>query len=316
MSGSSFKHPDVLAVVVNWNAGDQLENCLRSLQHQCQVVVVDNDSTDGSDQVAEYFSGVTLVRAMSNLGFAKACNLGVKNLTAKNSSAKYLLFLNPDAVIDDGTLEKVLSNMHSDEYRHVGICGVQLIDDSGKVARSCARHPSFGQMICHSIGIDRFFPRTGFLMTDWAHNRTQYVDHVIGAFYFVRRDVFTQLDGFDEHFFLYYEDLDFSKRAKNNGWESLYLADARAYHKGGGTSNQIKAKRLFYALRARLQYSFKHFAHLSAGLVGLSTLLIEPLTRSMLALIKRSPADFSETWQAYAMLYRWIIGQCLKKVTR
>lgn len=308
---SSLKHPDVLAVVVNWNAGKQLENCLRSLQHQCQVVVVDNDSTDGSDQLAERFSGVTLIRPLSNLGFAKACNLG-----AKNSATKYILFLNPDAVIYDDTLEKVLSYMHSDEYKHVGICGVQLTDESGKVARSCARHPSFGQLICHSIGIDRFFPRTGFLMTDWVHDRTQYVDHVIGAFYFVRRDVFIQLDGFDEHFFLYYEDLDFSKRARNKGWQSLYVADARAYHKGGGTSDQIKAKRLFYALRSRLQYSVKHFGLLSAGLVGLSTLLIEPLTRSVLALMKRSPADFSETWQAYAMLYRWVISQCLKKVTR
>lgn len=153
-------------------------------------------------------------------------------------------------------------------------------------------------------------------MTDWAHDRTQYVDHVIGAFYFVRRDVFIQLDGFDEHFFLYYEDLDFSKRAKNNGWQSLYVADAKAYHKGGGTSDQIKAKRLFYALRARLQYSYKHLALLSAGLVWLSTLFIEPLTRSALAVIKRSSTDFSETWQAYAMLYRWIVRQCLTKVTR
>jgi len=85
------------------------------------------------------------------------------------------------------------------------------------------------------------------------------VDQVIGAFFLVRRALFETLGGFDERFFMYFEEVDFSKRAQMRGAASVYLGAARAFHSGGYSSRQVKASRLFYSLRSRFLYGFKHF---------------------------------------------------------
>jgi GT2 family glycosyltransferase len=198
----------------------------------------------------------------------------------------------------------------------VGLCGVQLVDKSGHVAHSCARFPHAFGFLAHSLGAVRFFPRLGHLMAEWPHDQTREVDHVIGAFFLVRRSLFEELGGFDERFFVYLEDLDFSYRAHKAGWKTIYLTDAQAFHAGGGTSNQVKAKRMFYSLRSRLLYAFKHFNRAGALLVLLSTLLVEPLTRTGYALLRGSWTSIKETWSGYAMLYRWLPQWVLRGVTR
>jgi GT2 family glycosyltransferase len=146
----------------------------------------------------------------------------------------------------------------------------------------------------------------GHFMADWDHLTSGPVDHVMGSFFLVRRNVFDALQGFDTRFFVYLEDLDFSKRAKMLGWTSFYLAEAMAYHAGGGTSRQVKARRLFYSLRSRILYSFKHFNPIGASLVLLVTLLFEPLFRTAFSLLRRSWTSVKETCSAYIMLYRWL----------
>jgi len=141
------------------------------------------------------------------------------------------------------------------------------------------------------------------IMEEWPHDETREVDHVIGAFFLVRRSLFESLGGFDERFFVYLEDVDFSVRAGRAGWRSVYLTEARAYHKGGGTSEQVKARRLFYSLRSRMQYAHKHFPVRGAIVVGAGTLLVEPLVRLGWAVLQRSGSTFVETIQGYAMLW-------------
>lgn len=308
-------------IVVNWNSGDQLNNLLNSLSnYHCElisdVVVVDNGSTDDSvDNLKTNIDTsfrLEIVRNSDNRGFAAACNQGAR--LAKNCD--FLLFLNPDAAICTETLNKVSSYMISSDASGVGICGVQLFDESGNVSRSCTRFPTAIGFLAHAIGLDRIFPRLGHFMAEWSHDTEREVDHVIGAFYFVRRKVFDSLNGFDERFFVYLEDLDFSYRAKQKGWRSMFLADVQAFHAGGGTSNQVKARRLFYSLRSRLLYSFKHFSFIGAMAVLLVTLLLEPLSRSALALGRRSFTTFHETWSGYGMLWRWLPQWIFKGVTR
>jgi len=301
----------VVAVIVNWNAGDQLKQCLESLQNKCSAIVVDNASTDGSCGGIDQLSGVTLIESSENLGFARACNLGARDI-----KVEYVLFLNPDAALYSETLDKALALMDRPENAQVGICGVQLIDANGNVARSCARFPTAGSFVAQSLGLDKLLPGCGLLMTGWAHDSTKTVDHVIGAFFLVRKKLFDSLGGFDERFLLYLEDLDFSHRARQLGWTSTYLADAQAFHKGGGTSDQIKARRLFYVLRSRLLYAHKHFSGFGTFFVFLATLFLEPFTRSVQALTKRSWSGFKETWQGYAMLWRWLPAWVFKGVTR
>lgn len=303
-------------VIVNWNAGIQLYECVDSIIKYEQgivdnIIVVDNGSTDGSENAIDGLPKVTLIRAGSNLGFGKACNLG-----AKFANSEFLLFLNPDARFFIDSLTSVLEFMQKQENDHVGICGVQLIDENGAIARSCARFPTANGLIIHAAGLDRFIPRLGHIMTEWNHMDTHQVDHVIGAFFLLRRSVFNALHGFDESFFIYFEDLDMSYRAKQLGFSSVYFAEAQAFHAGGGTSKQVKAKRLFFSLRSRILYAFKHFNFFAACAVLLATLLIEFISRSMLAVVQLSLISLKETIIAYSMLLRWLPVWIFKGITR
>jgi GT2 family glycosyltransferase len=306
-------------VIVNWNAGHLLRDCLTSISSSKysnfeleQVVVVDNNSTDASlDGLETIGLPLKVIRNSKNLGFAAACNQG-----AQGFEGNYILFLNPDTRLYLQSLSIPIDFMEESIYADVGICGVQLIDESGHVARSCARFPTAVGFLAHSIGVDRLFPTIGHFMAEWSHDHTAHVDHVIGAFYLVRRELFECLQGFDEQYFVYLEDLDFSYRAWKSGWRTVYFTDAQAFHAGGGTSNQIKARRLFYSLRSRLIYAFKYFSWIGAILVLLSTLLVEPMVRSALAVARRSWTSFKETWQGYGMLWCWLPQWWFKGLTR
>jgi len=301
LSAQCERNTDI--IIVNWNAGPQLKNCVDSITQfgsglVNKIIIVDNGSMDGSETSVEGIAKVTLIRAGENLGFGKACNLG-----AKYSNSDYLLFLNPDAALFDGTLAKVVNFMQEPTNQTVGICGVQLIEESGKISRSCARFPTVTGFLAHAVGLDRFVPSLGNSMAEWDHSADRQVDQIIGAFFFVRRGFFEQLQGFDERFFVYFEEVDFSYRAYRAGWRSFYLADTQAFHAGGGTSNQVKARRLFYSLRSRVLYAFKHFYFPAALTVLATTLLLEPLARSVLAVARRSLSGFKETWSGAEMAF-------------
>ena len=300
-------------VIVNWNAGLYLKECVESVVKYSndlvnKIVVVDNASTDNSLLLINEFAGLELVHNSENFGFARACNIG-----AKKCSSKFILFLNPDASIYSDTLKNVLAFMSAKENLNVGICGIQLYNESGEIARSNSRFPSVKGIISHTIGISKVFPVLGNAMSEWDHSSTRVVDQVIGAFFFVRRHAFQELEGFDEQFFVYCEEVDFSFRAKQLGWLSVYFAGAQAFHVGGGTSQQVKAKRLFYSRRSRIQYVFKHFNTMKIILVLLVTLLIEPVARIILFIGKKSLTSIKETLIAYTMLYKWVFFRIKNK---
>ena len=113
--------------------------------------------------------------------------------------------------------------------------------------------------------------------------------------------------GYDERFFVYYEDLDLSLRAKLNGYKSYYLSTCQIYHKGGGVSDQVKAKRLFYIQFSKLQYSKKHFPFSQFIIISFFVLFIEPLTRVLFLAIRGSFLSIGEIITAYKMLFKKII---------
>jgi GT2 family glycosyltransferase len=144
-------------------------------------------------------------------------------------------------------------------------------------------------------------------MKDFSHESSTEVDQVMGAFFFIRTDLFNQCNGFDEQFFVYYEEVDLSKRINSLGFKSIFLADCNAYHVGGGVSQQVKAKRLFYSLRSRILYSNKHFNFLSYIAVYFLTLLVEPISRIGFSLARLDFKAISETISAYKMLFLWTV---------
>jgi GT2 family glycosyltransferase len=291
-------------VLVNWNFGDQLRTCLATLDATARravdfgrVVVVDNASTDDSADALEPGGLPLLVlRNAANRGFAAACNQG-----AREGTAEYILFLNPDTRLREDSLDLAIDWLERPENAGVGICGIQLVDESGEIARSCARFPTPAGLVATSLGLDRLMPGMvhGHHMREWDHRTSRRVDHVIGAFFLVRRRVFEALGGFDERYFVYLEDLDFSLRASQAGWSSYYLTEARAFHKGGGSSEQVKAERLRYLLRSRLQFGYRHFGMVAATMVALGTLLFEPLVRVGAALGAGRPGQARDTIRAY-----------------
>jgi len=301
----------VSVIIVNWNTGGLLRQCIKSLiaNHAGlvdKVVVIDNGSTDRS--ITDLREGeewlpftFEVVENGRNLGFATACNIG-----ASLVDSEYLLFLNPDAGLYTDTLRPAVAFMQDASSANVGVVGVQMIDESGAVSPSCDRFPTLGSFLVYIFALNRLsvFARMGMRMHDWAHDSTRDVDHVIGAFYLIRRSVFQSIGGFDERFFVYFEDLDLSLRVRKMGHRTVYLSHVQAFHAGGGSSSQVKALRLFYSLRSRLLYGFKHFSGLQAWSLLLVTVMVEPLSRSCLALLRRSVADFRNTWKAHGLLVR------------
>jgi GT2 family glycosyltransferase len=307
-------------VIVNWNAGQYLLDAISSINlfHQgltLEIFVVDNASTDNSVQQLEKIDNLNcdifIIRNSDNLGFAAACNLG-----AQRAKGDFLLFLNPDAALFSNTLPTVFEFMNQIANSDVGICGVQLVDSVGNVSRSCTRFPTTLGLVWHAIGVDRLFPRLGHFMSEWDHGQTREVDHVIGAFFLIRHSLFLKLHGFDERYFVYLEDLDLSCRAHKLGWRSIYLTDAQAFHVGGGTSAQVKAHRLFYSLRSRQLYAFKHLSWLGANSVLFFSLFVEPISRICFAALRRSWSGVTETLRAYSMLWQWLPRWILKGETR
>ena len=211
--------------IVNWNAGSQLSDCVRSIAATVwdtvtlsAVVIVDNGSTDGSVDNLPVPADLPLriLRNGGNRGFAAACNQAAAAI-----EAEYILFLNPDALVDPASIPIAVAWLDEASHASYGIAGIQLLDEQGRISRGCARFPTTQTMLAKAVGLDRLLPRVGtYLMQDWDHGESRDVDHVIGAFYLVRTSLFRALRGFDEAFFVYFEDLDFSRRAASAGWRS------------------------------------------------------------------------------------------------
>lgn len=296
-------------VIVNWNSGEQLLTAIKSVlaNHENlveSVVVVDNASSDNSVELLgklpiELGFDLKVIRNKENRGFGAACNEG-----ARNCNSELILFLNPDAQLYTGSLLRPLEYIRASENQDVGIVGIQLVDESGHVAHSCSRFPSLSIFFAQILGINRLKALRSLTqaMVEWPHDSTREVDQVIGAFFLTRRVLFNALKGFDERFFVYFEEVDFSYRAKLAGYKSIYLADAQAFHAGGGTSSQVKARRLFYVVRSRLLYGFKHFDRIHAWTLLLLTLLLEPISRACFALPKSGFVGVKNTFEAFGML--------------
>lgn len=301
--------PSMDIIIVNWNSGGQLRDCLESINNASnrgrfelsRVVVVDNASWDESaDELEGLRLPLSIIQNTKNRGFAAACNQG-----AKGSRADYLLFLNPDTYVNEDSLAKPLIFMEKTFSQNIGIVGIQLLDDDGKIARTCARFPTPGRFFSKMLGLDRLFPHVfpSHFMSEWDHRDSREVDHVMGAFFLIRHSVFEELTGFDEQFFVYLEDLDFSLRARQAGWHCFYLTDAKARHKGGGTSEKAKAMRLCYSLQSRVWYGYKHFDWWPATCLMVGTLLLEPIARFMLSASHRSTIEIKETIKGYCILW-------------
>ena len=298
--------PSLNIVIVNWNTGAHLRACLESIDNASQsafvlqqVTVVDNDSRDGSSDVVVDGLPLEVIRNRENRGFAAACNQG-----AREAESDYLLFLNPDTRLLEDTVDSAIDFMESAASAGIGICGVEVIGEDGGPVISCSRFPTlrifFGKMTGLDSAFPNAFPRHHLRPSETTQSRV--VDQVIGAFYLVRGDVFRTLGGFDERYFVYFEDVDFALRAREHGSRTFFLKEARVLHVGRVSSDQVPATRLYYSLASRIAYSRRHWsAWQAAVLVGL-TFSVELGARLGRAAFRRSGSDARATISGYARL--------------
>ncbi|MBI1731285.1 MAG: glycosyltransferase family 2 protein [Gammaproteobacteria bacterium] len=291
-------------VIVNWNTRQHLESCLRTLRAARRdgftlgdIWIVDNASADGSREFIAAQQDCRPIFNDSNRGFAAACNQG-----AGQVAGDFILFLNPDVHVGGDSLVETVQYLLSPGSKDVGIVGVRLLDETGRVQRSCARFPTACGLLGLTLHLDRVIPalvKPHFLL-EWDHGSTREVDQVMGAFFMVRRAVFEQLLGFDERFFVYYEDLDFAFRARGCGWKTVFLAAAGAVHAGGAASRQALSRRMHYGLCSRTAYARKHFGIAVAALVTVAALTIELALRLGHELVRNNGRGLGDIAGAYA----------------
>lgn len=308
-------------VIVNWNSGVQLKNCIESINNAKKnnyklnnIIVVDNASSDNSlDAIEAIDLPIKVIKNNKNFGFGKACNIGAANL-----NNDFILFLNPDTLIYKATFTNLFLYLNINNNKNTGIYGVQLQDENKIVQRTCARIPTVWNFIVRSVGLNKINNKIfkSYTMHEWDHKESKFVDQVIGAFFMVKKNLFIRLNGFDERYFVYYEELDFSKRAADLGYKTKYIVESQAYHKGGGTSENVKAKRLFYNLQSRIIYSFKHFGIVKGSVVMFVTLFIEPLSRFLLLLSKGKVDEIPELVYGYREIFINSIRIILKGIKK
>ncbi len=255
--------PDVSVLIVNYNVKDYLIQCLRSIQASVgnvtyEVIVVDNASTDNSQAVVQpMFPDVTWLQLSENVGFGRGNNHGLKAC-----SGRHVLFLNPDTIIAQDTLETMVRYL--DANPDVGLAGCKVLNPDGSFQLACRRGlPTPWASFCKLFGMQSMFPRSRFFarynLTYLPVDATYNVDGLIGAFMMGPLDHVRQLGGFDPQFFMYGEDLDLCYRMQKSGKHVRYVHSTSIVHfKGESTRrSSINEVRVFY--EAMEIFARKHF---------------------------------------------------------
>jgi GT2 family glycosyltransferase len=249
----------VAAVVVTYGSRGSIDACLDSLLASSavdEVIVVDNASTDGTlDAVRGRDRRVTAIALEKNVGFGAAANLG-----AARATAPLLCFMNPDASIRAGTLEVLVDVLERDA--EVWAVGPALLNDRGEREYSARGFPSAWSTLLNRRYLD-IFPRSRraelvrFLMLDHDRGTVFECDWLSGALFVLRRGDFAALGGFDERFFMYYEDADLFRR-RPAGRPVLFVGSALAVHGIGGSSRQVAVRAGAWRVRSSWRYYLKH----------------------------------------------------------
>ena len=229
-----------------------------------EVVVVDNNSTDGSidylKNLQSQFDNFNVTTSSQNNGFAKASNIG-----AGSASGEFLLFLNPDTEFIETGMQKVLDFYNSkDEVEKIGIVGVKLLNPDNSIQYSCRSFPTLARQFYESYFLYRVFSRSkifgSYFLTYWNHESIRKVDWLSGAFMLIKKEVFKKFGGFDEDYFMYSEDADICLRLSRAGFKNYYFSQYSIRHDDGAVASSNKALRNSQIWRSRKLYFLKNYS--------------------------------------------------------
>jgi len=296
---------DLAIIIVNYNTRDLLHRCLQSIRQSTgdvalKVVVVDNDSTDGSAAwVQAEHPWIKLIASNRNGGYAYANNLGLRAAGFGRNRflaalPRYALLLNPDTVLPAEALAKMVAFM--DAHLDVGVAGPKLVREDGALDKACRRaFPTPEVVFYHVSGLGRFFPRSPrfgrYNLTHLDVDAQADVDAVVGAFMLMRSEALEQAGLLDEAFFMYGEDLDLCYRIKERGWRVVYYPAVTVLHIKGAASRQASGRAITAFYDAMRIFHNKHYRAQTFFLVNWCIDLAVPILRSV-ALLRdalRSP---------------------------
>ena len=254
--------PEISVIVVNYNAGQDLARALRSVQADLaniawEAVVVDNASADGSASIVETFPQATLIRNATNVGFGRAVNQAVAS-----SQAPLLLLLNPDCRLAVGATATLRAVLDADPA--CAVVGPRILDPDGAVQGSARGDPDMlTGLFGRTTMIRKMLPflpiaRRNVVVDDAIRSGKEsiVVDWLSGACMLARRDVLMAARGFDERFFLYWEDADLCRRLRARGHHVRFVPGATAIHRVGQSSRTARA----FAIRAFHESAYLYYA--------------------------------------------------------
>lgn len=242
-------------VIVNFNAREHLRACLASVEREApsETVVVDSSSTDGSAaMVAAEYGWARLVRC-PNRGYGAAANRGIAE-----TSADYVLLLNSDTVLHPGTVSAL--SAYLDAHPAVGVAGPRLVNPDGSLQPSC--YPFLPPL--EALKARTFFnvpwdPTSGVARL-WPHDRARSVPWVKGAALAIRRSAFAGVGGFDESYFMYFEELDLAQRLQAANWKIDFTPSATVVHEGGASTLQQHAAMTVELFASLLRFYGRHYS--------------------------------------------------------
>lgn len=275
---------DLSIIIVSFNTKELTENCLKSLVYSLknsslryEVIVVDNNSTDGSVQAIKdlpagrqgkkaKIKNIILIENKSNFGFAKANNVGLKK-----AQGKYILFLNSDTDVDNIDFKELIQYMDSNS--DVGALTVKVLLPDGFIDPACHRgFPTIWRAFCYFSKLEYLTARVpllnrvfgGYHLTHLDKDTVHEIDSPSGAFYLTRKSILDKVKGFDEDFFMYGEDLDLSLRIKKSGFKVMYYPKQSMTHFKGqsgrrGSDGQLKKITNKHFYNAMKVYFKKHY---------------------------------------------------------
>ena len=283
---------DVSILIISFNTIDLTRACLASVyaeagDHSFEVIVVDNDSADGSaGMVRSEFPQATLFALDENLGFGRA-----NNLAAEHAAGDRVLLLNSDTVVLDGAIDRLLD--FADAHPEARVYGGRSLFADGSLNPTCCwGKPTLWNEFCLASGLSSVFAGSTFFngryLGDWQRDSVREVDVISGSYLLMDAPLWAQLEGFDTRFFMYGEDVDLCLRANQAGGQCLFTPASQIIHHGGG-SERVVADKMVRLLKAKVQLYEKHWSR----------------TRQWLATTPRKPRrSASRSWSP-ASLATW-----------
>src|SRR5258708_30802774 len=278
---------EISVVIVGWNAKHYLEVCVGRVVKAAGgrkggVGVVDNACSGGSAEMIEAkYPWVKLIKSGENLGFAKGNNVAIRQTTGR-----YIALVNPDVIVFPGCLDALADFL--DKNPKVGNVGPRVLNPDMSMQSTCRRFPSLWNNFCSATRLESTFKGIPFFagehMFYFAHDRTLAVDVLVGCFSMIRRETFDEVGLLDEGLFMYGDDVDWCRRARNAGWQVVFYPGAQAIHDRGKITAPYPVRFALAQQRSILRYWTKH--HTFLGVVGIrSVMLFHHLLRYSVAVL-------------------------------